>query len=207
MSIPCAYLSLYLWFFSRLCTSCWRKTFKRATSPLLWLWYWVVLVSNYGFFKSNIAFFLIYLVSQSLYNVAWFMISLLSFFYISVEYDASIPCVFKWCLFNGNILVLFERFIIGFFLAAIPWYVGAFLLLCARVDYREKPGLVTCTIAVSKNFPLVSVYSFLGCILTVYLYLLVSSSFLKFRYMLEAVYFYSCHYFFKGRLDFHFSST
>nr|XP_010916061.1 60S ribosomal protein L18a-like protein [Elaeis guineensis] len=38
-------------------------------------------------------------------------------------------------------------FIIGFFLAAIPWYVGAFLLLCARIDYREKPGLVACTIA------------------------------------------------------------
>eukprot|EP00262_Sarcandra_glabra_P009108 TRINITY_DN2310_c0_g1_i1.p1 TRINITY_DN2310_c0_g1~~TRINITY_DN2310_c0_g1_i1.p1 ORF type:complete len:138 (+),score=21.14 TRINITY_DN2310_c0_g1_i1:150-563(+) len=38
-------------------------------------------------------------------------------------------------------------FIIGFFLAAIPWYVGAFLLLCSRVDYREKPGYVACTIA------------------------------------------------------------
>ncbi|CAL9119308.1 unnamed protein product [Musa textilis] len=38
-------------------------------------------------------------------------------------------------------------FIIGFFLAAIPWYVGAFILLCARIDYREKPGLVACTIA------------------------------------------------------------
>ncbi|KAL6992270.1 hypothetical protein U1Q18_010379 [Sarracenia purpurea var. burkii] len=38
-------------------------------------------------------------------------------------------------------------FIIGFFLGAIPWYVGAFILLCARVDYREKPGLVTCMIA------------------------------------------------------------
>ncbi|WOL02225.1 60S ribosomal protein L18a-like protein [Canna indica] len=40
-------------------------------------------------------------------------------------------------------------FIIGFFLAAIPWYVGAFILMCVRVDYREKPGLVACTIAVS----------------------------------------------------------
>jgi len=38
-------------------------------------------------------------------------------------------------------------FIIGFFLASIPWYVGAFLLLCVRQDYREKPGLVACTIA------------------------------------------------------------
>ncbi|CAA6665277.1 unnamed protein product [Spirodela intermedia] len=38
-------------------------------------------------------------------------------------------------------------FIIGFFLAAIPWYVGAFVLLCTIVDHREKPGYVACTIA------------------------------------------------------------
>ncbi|KAK9269525.1 hypothetical protein L1049_001301 [Liquidambar formosana] len=41
-----------------------------------------------------------------------------------------------WCLF-----------IIGFFLAAIPWYVGAIILLCGRIDYREKPGYIACTIA------------------------------------------------------------
>ncbi|KAF3660851.1 putative C2 domain-containing protein-like [Capsicum annuum] len=40
------------------------------------------------------------------------------------------------------------RFIIGFFLPAIPWYVAAFTLLCARsVDHREKPGYVACSIA------------------------------------------------------------
>ncbi|KAJ8449945.1 hypothetical protein Cgig2_029307 [Carnegiea gigantea] len=39
------------------------------------------------------------------------------------------------------------RFIAGFFLAAIPWYVGALILLCVRVDYREKPGLVACMVA------------------------------------------------------------
>ncbi|MFS7994513.1 hypothetical protein Hanom_Chr12g01106961 [Helianthus anomalus] len=39
-------------------------------------------------------------------------------------------------------------FIIGFFLAAIPWYVGAFILLCAQYDAREKPGYVACLIAV-----------------------------------------------------------
>ncbi|PIN23446.1 hypothetical protein CDL12_03822 [Handroanthus impetiginosus] len=38
-------------------------------------------------------------------------------------------------------------FITGFFLGAIPWYIGAFLLLCVRLDYREKPGLIACTIA------------------------------------------------------------
>ncbi|WMV40925.1 hypothetical protein MTR67_034310, partial [Solanum verrucosum] len=40
-------------------------------------------------------------------------------------------------------------FIIGFFLGAIPWYIGAFLLLCARLDYREKPRFIACTLAVS----------------------------------------------------------
>ncbi|CAA7397701.1 unnamed protein product [Spirodela intermedia] len=38
-------------------------------------------------------------------------------------------------------------FIIGFFLVAIPWYMGAFLLFCSMVDRREKPGYVACTIA------------------------------------------------------------
>ncbi|PSS05915.1 60S ribosomal protein L18a-like protein [Actinidia chinensis var. chinensis] len=39
-------------------------------------------------------------------------------------------------------------FIIGFFLAAIPWYVGAIILICVRtVDYREKPGYIACTVA------------------------------------------------------------
>ena len=38
---------------------------------------------------------------------------------------------------------------IGFFLGGIPWYVGAFIVLFVRVDYREKPGYVACAIAVS----------------------------------------------------------
>ncbi|XP_027170731.1 60S ribosomal protein L18a-like protein [Coffea eugenioides] len=38
-------------------------------------------------------------------------------------------------------------FIIGFFLAAIPWYFAAFIILCAKVDPREKPGYITCTVA------------------------------------------------------------
>ncbi|XVF04454.1 hypothetical protein REPUB_Repub05bG0084500 [Reevesia pubescens] len=38
-------------------------------------------------------------------------------------------------------------FIIGFFLGSIPWYIGLFVLLCARIDYREKPGYIACTIA------------------------------------------------------------
>ncbi|XP_076923447.1 large ribosomal subunit protein eL20z-like [Bidens hawaiensis] len=38
-------------------------------------------------------------------------------------------------------------FILGFFFAAIPWYVGAFILLCAQYDIREKPGYVACLIA------------------------------------------------------------
>ncbi|RCV23385.1 hypothetical protein SETIT_5G001900v2 [Setaria italica] len=38
-------------------------------------------------------------------------------------------------------------FVIGFFLGAIPWYVGAILLCCSTVDHREKPAYVACTIA------------------------------------------------------------
>ncbi|KAM0915880.1 hypothetical protein ACQ4PT_010538 [Festuca glaucescens] len=38
-------------------------------------------------------------------------------------------------------------FLFGFFLAAIPWYTGAFLLFFVALDHREKPGLIACTIA------------------------------------------------------------
>ncbi|XP_047328123.1 60S ribosomal protein L18a-like protein [Impatiens glandulifera] len=38
-------------------------------------------------------------------------------------------------------------FLIGFFLGSIPWYIGAFILICVEVDYREKPGLIACLIA------------------------------------------------------------
>ncbi|KAJ6853614.1 60S ribosomal protein L18a-like protein isoform X2 [Iris pallida] len=38
-------------------------------------------------------------------------------------------------------------FLSGFFLAAVPWYVGAFILLFVRLDFREQPGLVACAVA------------------------------------------------------------
>ncbi|XP_062087216.1 large ribosomal subunit protein eL20z isoform X2 [Humulus lupulus] len=39
-------------------------------------------------------------------------------------------------------------FIIGFFLAGIPWYAGAVLYICSRrMDYREKPGYIACIVA------------------------------------------------------------
>ncbi|KNA11242.1 hypothetical protein SOVF_136910 [Spinacia oleracea] len=39
-------------------------------------------------------------------------------------------------------------FIIGFFLGGIPWYIGAFYLVCCRTDVeqREKPGYIACTV-------------------------------------------------------------
>ncbi|KAG0522576.1 hypothetical protein BDA96_07G049200 [Sorghum bicolor] len=37
-------------------------------------------------------------------------------------------------------------FLLGFFLAAIPWYAGAFLLFFVALDHREKPGLIACTV-------------------------------------------------------------
>ncbi|XP_074588096.1 uncharacterized protein LOC141843998 [Curcuma longa] len=43
-------------------------------------------------------------------------------------------------------------FVAGFFFAAIPWYVGALLLLFVDQDYREKCGLVACSIAAGLAF-------------------------------------------------------
>lgn len=48
-----------------------------------------------------------------------------------------------------HLFYFFARFLFGFFFGGIPWYIGTFILLCARVDYREKPGYIACTIAVS----------------------------------------------------------
>ncbi|XP_038686689.1 60S ribosomal protein L18a-like protein [Tripterygium wilfordii] len=53
--------------------------------------------------------------------------------------ERRLPCCgigLGWCLF-----------IIGFFLGAIPWYIGLFVLMCGRIDHREKPGYIACTIA------------------------------------------------------------
>ncbi|KAF8114253.1 hypothetical protein N665_0039s0019 [Sinapis alba] len=39
-------------------------------------------------------------------------------------------------------------FVVGFFLGAIPWYVGMVIMIVGRrVDHREKPGYIACTIA------------------------------------------------------------
>ncbi|MCO5574293.1 hypothetical protein L7F22_028075 [Adiantum nelumboides] len=51
-----------------------------------------------------------------------------------------LPCCglgIGWCLF-----------IMGWFLAFIPWYAGAVILVCTSPDPRERVGLVCCTIAV-----------------------------------------------------------
>ncbi|XP_048235723.1 60S ribosomal protein L18a-like protein [Ricinus communis] len=40
-----------------------------------------------------------------------------------------------WCLF-----------ILGWFLCGIPWYVGAIILVCSKIDPRERPGYIGCTI-------------------------------------------------------------
>uniref|UniRef100_A0A2C9U5N6 Large ribosomal subunit protein eL20 domain-containing protein n=2 Tax=Manihot esculenta TaxID=3983 RepID=A0A2C9U5N6_MANES len=55
--------------------------------------------------------------------------------------------VFCCTFIDINYLSFICRFIIGFFLGGIPWYVGTFVLLCVHVDYREKPGYVACAIA------------------------------------------------------------
>ncbi|KAG5622135.1 hypothetical protein H5410_007353 [Solanum commersonii] len=60
-------------------------------------------------------------------------------------------------------------FISGFFLGTIPWYVGAFLLLCVRIDYREKAGLIACTLGESWGLkPYVHVFNLLILIVDLY---------------------------------------
>jgi hypothetical protein len=41
-----------------------------------------------------------------------------------------------------------NRFILGFFIASIPWYVGAFIFFCLTYDPRERSGFASCAIAV-----------------------------------------------------------
>lgn len=48
----------------------------------------------------------------------------------------------NWCVFQ-------TRFIMGFFIAVFPWYIGAGIFLFVRHDVRERTGLLACTIAVS----------------------------------------------------------
>jgi len=45
-------------------------------------------------------------------------------------------CGFGWFLF-----------IIGFLLGALPWYLGMIIMIVGRIDHREKPGYIACTIA------------------------------------------------------------
>jgi hypothetical protein len=49
------------------------------------------------------------------------------------------------------LILLFDilaRFILGFFIASVPWYVGAFVFFCLSYDPRESTGLTACAIAV-----------------------------------------------------------
>ncbi len=41
-----------------------------------------------------------------------------------------------------------NRFILGFFIVSIPWYVGAFIFFCLSYDPRERSGFASCAIAV-----------------------------------------------------------
>lgn len=70
----------------------------------------------------------------------------------------------KKYIFSQNIdecnLICIARFIIGFFIGGVPWYIGAFILACVQMDYQEKSGLIACTIAVSVFHKLFHFHSF-----------------------------------------------
>ena len=50
--------------------------------------------------------------------------------------------------FLCDCLTSLPRFILGFFIASVPWYVGAFVFFCLSYDPRESTGLTACAIAV-----------------------------------------------------------
>ncbi|KFK35719.1 hypothetical protein AALP_AA4G028100 [Arabis alpina] len=38
-------------------------------------------------------------------------------------------------------------FIIGFPFGSIPWYIALYLIVCAKINPREKPGYIACSLA------------------------------------------------------------
>ncbi|KAJ9185314.1 hypothetical protein P3X46_004963 [Hevea brasiliensis] len=58
--------------------------------------------------------------------------------YVAVISEPDLPCC--------GIGVGWFLFIVGWLLCGIPWYVGAIILLCSKVDPREKPGYIACSI-------------------------------------------------------------
>ncbi|VAI89308.1 unnamed protein product [Triticum turgidum subsp. durum] len=81
----------------------------------------------------------------------------------SAQGVVAFPCTIQQQVFVEGLPVLEPRlpfcgvgvgwalFLLGFFLAAIPWYIGAFLLFFVALDHREKPGLIVCTVAFVSN--------------------------------------------------------
>ncbi|RZB82208.1 60S ribosomal protein L18a-like protein [Glycine soja] len=48
---------------------------------------------------------------------------------------------------NDCNFIYIARFIIGWFIGGVPWYVGTFILMFVQMDCREVPGLIACTVA------------------------------------------------------------
>ncbi|KAH1217742.1 60S ribosomal protein L18a-like protein [Glycine max] len=48
---------------------------------------------------------------------------------------------------NDCNFIYIARFIIGWFIGGVPWYVGTFILMFVQMDCREEPGLIACTVA------------------------------------------------------------
>lgn len=85
---------------------------------------------------------------------SWNRLVLVSFFSISNDNHLVFTTHFGWIAW----FVISSRFITGFLLGAIPWYIAVFIQVCGRINPREKHGYVACTIAVSlslNNHPII----------------------------------------------------
>lgn len=56
-------------------------------------------------------------------------------------------------------LACLRRFLLGFFIIGFPWFIGAGIFLFLKHDYRDRTGLIACTIAVSISL----LFSTLNC--------------------------------------------
>jgi len=57
---------------------------------------------------------------------------------------------------NDCNFIYIARFIIGWFIGGVPWYVGTLILMFVQMDCREESGLIACTIAVSFLLQIIS---------------------------------------------------
>jgi uncharacterized BrkB/YihY/UPF0761 family membrane protein len=65
-----------------------------------------------------------------------------------------VALIFTWCYVILIYILVMCRFILGFFLLAIPWFIGSvifLLMICFRANMRDKYGYLACFIGVGDS--------------------------------------------------------